>query len=404
MALRKTVRVAIAGLSLLAAGTLAQAESIKIGTLNPVTGPLGPSGTHALQGHVLAVEEINAAGGIKSLGGATLELVNGDSQGNPGTGRTETTRIIDDGAVAVIGAFQSSVTLDASLVAERAGIPFLDPTAVADSLTTRGLKNFLMLTVKSSSGYADQIKFVSELATKLGLEKARVALLYESSDFGQAVAKAQLETIAKHSNLEVVSDIAFEAGSGDLSAQMARVKAANPDILLDASYIVDAIGIARSMARLGMDNVIQVSAGGGIFDPEYLSTLKGIAENKLTLNFWSRDVNPAAVEFTRKYEAKFGTSPTGNSAQSYLATYIVAAALGKAGSSAPAALRDAMLGVTEADVPEQARVMQYGIKFNPQNGYNDAGFALVTQIQDGKHVVVWPDSIAHDKLRLPAKK
>lgn len=404
MALKKVARMAMAGLSLLAAGTLAQAETIKIGTLNPVTGPLGPSGTHALQGHVLAVEEINAAGGIKSLRGATLELVNGDSQGNPGTGRTETTRIIDDGAVAVIGAFQSSVTLDASLVAERAGIPFLNPTAVADSLVTRGLKNFLMLTVKSSSGYADQIKFVSELATKLGLEKARVALLYESSDFGQAVAKAQLETIAKYSNLEVVSDIAFEAGSGDLSAQMARVKAANPDILLDASYIVDAIGIARSMARLGMNNVIQVSAGGGIFDPEYLSTLKDIAENKLTLNFWSRDVNPAAVEFTKKYEAKFGTSPTGNSAQCYLATYIVAAALEKAGSSAPAALRDAMLTVTEADVPEQARVMQYGIKFNPETGYNDAGFALVTQIQDGAHVVVWPDSIAQGQLRLPAKQ
>jgi len=402
MVLRRIVTIALAGSFLFAAG-IAQADSVKIGTLNPVTGPLGTSGTTALQGHLLAVEEINAAGGIRSIGGATLELVNGDSQGNPSTGRTETTRVIDEGAVVVVGAFQSSVTLDASLVAERAGVPFLNPTAVADALTTRGLKNFMMLTVRSSSGYSDQIKFVSELANKLGLEKARIAILNESSDFGQAVAKAQLDAIAKYENLEVVSEVTFEANAGDLSAQMARVKAAEPHILLDASYIVDAIGIARSMERLGMNNVVQVSAGGGIFEPEYLRTLGDIANGKLTLNFWSRNVNPAAVDFTRKYEEKFGASPTGNSAQAYLATYLVAAGLEKAGSADPAALRDAMMAVTETDIPEHARVMQYGIKFNPENGYNDAGFALVTQIQDGEHVVVWPDSAAHTEIVLPAR-
>lgn len=402
MALTRIARIALAGSFLLAAG-IAHAESVKIGTLNPVTGPLGTSGTTALQGHLLAVEEINAAGGIKSLGGATLELVNGDSQGNPSTGRTETTRVIDEGAVVVVGAFQSSVTLDASLVAERAGIPFLNPTAVADALTTRGLKNFLMLTVRSSSGYSDQIKFVSDLATKLGLEKARVAIMHESSDFGQAVAKAQLDSIAKYDNLEVVTEVAFEANAGDLSAQMARVKAAQPDILLDASYIVDAIGIARSMERLGMNNVVQVSAGGGIFEPDYLNTLGDLANGKMTLNFWSRNVNPAAIEFTRNYEAKFGAGPTGNSAQAYLATYLVAAGLEKAGSADPAALRDAMMAVTEADIPEQARVMQYGIKFNPEDGYNDAGFALVTQIQNGEHVVVWPDSVAQTEIVLPSR-
>lgn len=402
MALTRIARIALAGSFLFAAG-MAQAESVKIGTLNPVTGPLGTSGTTALQGHLLAVEEINAAGGIKNMGGATLQLVNGDSQGNPSTGRTETTRVIDEGAVVVVGAFQSSVTLDASLVAERAGVPFLNPTAVADALTTRGLKNFLMLTVRSSSGYSDQIKFVSDLATKLGLEKARIAIMHESSDFGQAVAKAQLDAIATYDNLEVVTEVAFEANAGDLSAQMARVKAAEPDILLDASYIVDAIGIARSMERLGMNNVVQVSAGGGIFEPEYLRTLGDLANGKLTLNFWSRNVNPAAADFTRNYEGKFSASPTGNSAQAYLATYLVAAGLEKAGSADPAALRDAMMAVTEADIPEHARVMQYGIKFNPEDGYNDAGFALVTQIQNGEHVVVWPDSVAHAKIMLPAR-
>jgi len=402
MALTKIARSFLIG-SFLFAATIAHAENVRIGTLNPVTGPLGTSGTTALQGHLIAVEEINAAGGIKSMGGATLELVNGDSQGNPTTGRTETTRIIDEGAVVVVGAFQSSVTLDASLVAERAGIPFLNPTAVADSLTTRGLENFMMLTVRSSSGYSDQIKFVSELATMLGLKKARVAILHESSDFGQAVAKAQIDAISTYDNLEVVTEVVFEANAGNLSAQMARVKAADPDILLDASYIVDAIGIARSMERLGMNDVVQVSAGGGIFEPDYLRTLGDLANGKLTLNFWSRNVNPAAVDFTRKYEEKFGASPTGNSAQAYLATYIVAAGLEKTGSADPAALRDAMMTVTEADIPEHARVMQYGIKFNPDDGYNDAGFGLVTQIQNGKHVVVWPDSVSHAEIVLPSR-
>jgi len=401
--LKKMIRTIVVATACAVMGfaATAQESTVKIGTLNPLTGPLGTSGAYAFRGHEMAVAEINAAGGIKNLDGAMLELVNGDSQGNPSTGRAETTRLIDEGAAIVIGAFQSSVTLDASLVTERAGIPFLDPTAVADSLTTRGLKTFLMMTVKTSTGYADQIAFVAELAESLGIENPKLALLYESSDFGQWVASSQMAAIAKHSNMEIIADISYEANSGDLSSQMARIRSTKPDFLLDTSYIVDAINIARAMARLGMDDVVQVSSGGGIFEEKYTETLGDIANGKFTLNYWSHDVNDAAAAFAVKYSEKYGDSPNGNAAQCYLATYMVAAALEKSGSADPEALLDSLRNLKTEDLPEQALVMQYGVEFNPETGYNDAAFAMATQIQDGKHVLIWPKSIAKSEAVLP---
>lgn len=379
----------------------ASGATIVLGNLNPITGALGTSGAQAMEGHQLAVEEINDAGGIEGLGGATVELLNADSQGDPSVGRSEATRLIDEGAVVIMGAFQSAVTLDASLVAERAQVPFVNPTAVAQSLVTRGLEYFAMTQVASASSYRTQVEFLSELAEEMGLDTARAALLYESTDFGQSVSDAQKEAIAEMDNIEMVADVAFEAG-GDLSSSVAAIEAEDPDFLLDASYQDDAINIARAMARLGMEDVVQVSAGGGIYETAYLETLGELADGKMTVNFWTSEVNDAASAFAANYEERFGEAPTANSAISYLTTYMVAAALDAAGSTDSDAFMDALLGLSMDDIPEHGRVMPYSeISFDPETGYNRTSSIIITQIQDGVHVSVWPDEAATAEMLLP---
>lgn len=377
-------------------------DEILIGSLNPITGPSGKSGTNAFRGHELAVKQINAAGGIKSMDGKKLKLVSGDSQSNPATGRSETTRMIDEGVAVVMGAFESSVTLDASLVAERAGTPFIDPTAVSDALLTRGLKTFIMTQIPSSKAYGLQVEFLPSLIESMGLDKARVALLYDSTAFGQAVSEVQRNGLKEVPNAEIVADVAYQANTNDVASKLAAIKAAKPDILLDSSYVTDAIAIAKNMERLEMDNVVQLSAGGGIWEKAYVDALgPKLIENKLTMNTWSADVTPAGQDFAKEYEAAYGEPPTANAASTYMTTYFFAAALEKAGSTDPEDVLDALRSIDADDLAEPGRVMQYGLKIDPKTGENLDARALITQFQGGTSVTVWPDDSATSKLQLP---
>lgn len=373
-------------------------DTIKVGTIYPITGDLGQSGKAAFQGHELAVQEINEAGGIKSMGGRELELVNGDSRGEPAQGVTESIRVMDEGAVTVIGAFQSAVTLDVSLAVERAGIPFLDSTAVSDELATRGLEHFVMPIMSADTGVKAMIEFVEQLARDVGSNK--VAILSESSDYGQAMVANQEKYIDEGGELEVVEKLTFEAGSGDRSSQVAKIKASGAKIVLGTAYLIDDIAIARAWDRLGMDDVLYVAGGGGTAEPAFLETLGPIANGKIVLNTWASTVNDAASAFAAKFREEFGEEPSANSALTYMSTYFFAAALEAAGSTDADELTDAMKATTDQDMPEHARVMQYPIKIDPATGMNTEAFGVMAQIQDEELVVVWPSENASAQLQL----
>ncbi|MQA88305.1 MAG: ABC transporter substrate-binding protein [Streptosporangiales bacterium] len=125
----------------------AGAEAIRIGALHPLTGALANDGSAMNAAVQMAIEDVNEAGGIQSLGGARLELITADSQGDPEIGQTEAQRMIDEGAVAMIGAFQSAVAINVATLAERSGIPFVIDVAVDDAIITGGVSH--ILTVRS---------------------------------------------------------------------------------------------------------------------------------------------------------------------------------------------------------------------------------------------------------------
>src|SRR5262245_23019216 len=168
-----------------AAGSSAiAADDVKIGILLPLSGPVAPIGQNNRRGHELAIEEINAAGGIKSLGGAKLVMIDGDTQGNPNVGIQETEKLATQGVAAILGAYQSSVTFPVTQITEKNGVPFIDPVAIADTITEgRGFK-FIFKVAPQASWYArDQMKFVQWLGEKSGKPIKRIVLIYEDTLF-----------------------------------------------------------------------------------------------------------------------------------------------------------------------------------------------------------------------------
>src|SRR5450759_5418430 len=119
----------------------AQGAGVKLGILHPVSGALSYSGTQGRLGATLAIEEINAAGGIKALGGAKIEPVLGDAQSTPEGGNAEVEKMNSAGVAAIVGGYASSICLAVSQAAARYDLPYVVDVGVADNIVTRGLKN-----------------------------------------------------------------------------------------------------------------------------------------------------------------------------------------------------------------------------------------------------------------------
>jgi len=207
-------------------------SEIKIGTLYPVSGDLAKLGDQCMSGIKLAVEEINAAGGIKSMDGAKLTLVEADSQGKPDVAISEVERLCQQDQVsAILGTYQSSVALPATQAAERQQTTMLITTAVADDVTDKGYKYIFRICPKASWYAKDQIDFCQALPELGGPTIETVALLHEDTDFGQSTSKGQIQ-YAEEAGLDVVANIAYPASSAVLTTQVSKIKAANPDIVL----------------------------------------------------------------------------------------------------------------------------------------------------------------------------
>ncbi|MBL0916813.1 MAG: ABC transporter substrate-binding protein, partial [Sphingopyxis sp.] len=119
----------------------AQARTVKVGVLHPVTGALAYSGQQCRAGALMAIEDINKAGGIKSLGGARIEAMLGDAQSQPQAGAAEVEKMNEAGVSAVVGAFASAICLATTQAAAKYNLPHIVDVGVADQIVERGLKN-----------------------------------------------------------------------------------------------------------------------------------------------------------------------------------------------------------------------------------------------------------------------
>lgn len=374
-------------------------DSIMIGGVHPMTGGLALDGNQMSAAAQMAVEEINAAGGIEALDGAQLEYVQADSQGQPETGQAEAQRLIERDAVALIGTYQSAVTSTMASLAERSGVPFVIDVAVDDDIITENSRYTFRLQPNATRDGVVGAESLVALAEDAGLELSRVAYLYDETAFGTSIYGAFKER-AEELGLEIVEAITFNPFEvSDMTTELARVGASGADVLLVTGYYDDGILIARNAFDVAPDVEVVMGIASGAFDVPAFPEDAGAAaaENILNVNYHFDQTLPEVQDLLARFEERTGDRMRTSAVLSYQAIQVIAAGLESAGSVERDDLRDA---ISANEVP--ALLTFTGPISFTQEGENANASPSVQQVQDGEIVQVYPEEVAEAEPRFPA--
>jgi len=356
------------------------AADVVIGNILPLSGPVAPIGKVGREIREMAVEEINAAGGIKSMGGAKLKMIYADSRGDPKVAMTEAERLITKDKVACItGAYQSAVTYPSTEVAERYKVPYLVPVSVRDAITERGFKYTFRVAAKASWYARDQINFIKALGERTGLLPKKLAFVYENTDWGTSTAEGW-RPLAKEAGFDVVLDEPYPANAPDLTPVVLKIKRAKPDFILFVSYIADATLLMNTIAEHEVDVMGMISSGGGHSDPKFIPNTGKNSLYHFDACEWEADLNrPGLKETNAKFKERYGYNISPEAANVYASMYVLKDALERAGSADSEKLRDALAKTDYAKGP--GMIVPYEKISFDKSGQNPQAQLVVVQIR-----------------------
>ena len=406
------VLCAVLYLAVVAIGPARAAESVKIGVIYPLTGNAASAGQSAKDAVNLGVAIVNTAhpdlkalplgatAGLPNLGGAKIELDEADHQGNPQVGQQQTLRLItQDHVVAMLGSYHSSVSLVATAVAERQGVPYLVADSVALNITGRGFK----WTFRSGPIASDFAKAYAGFLTDMknaGRKIDKIAIVNENTDYGTSVAASILEA-AKAANINVAAQIPYNANSSDVSAQVIQLKTLQPDVVIFISYTADTILYFRTMKNLDYLPPIIIGDDAGFSDPTFIPNVGDLAQG--AINRSAYDIGkPGSNSYivNEMFKAKYGRDLDDTSARWMQGFLVLADAINRAGSTEPDKIQ-AALQATDLK-PDQLMIGYNGVKFD-STGQNTLASTFLIQLQGKQYVSVWPTNLATGKLELPMK-
>ena len=412
------VRIAVSLLLLALLGpgpaTAEAPKVIKIGAVYPLTGNIASTGLDCRRGAELAVDIINGkydldvplakTEGLPNLGGAKIELVFGDTKGEPKNGIAEVERLVSqDRVVAIIGAYQSSVTKTASQATERLKIPYVCSDSSSPTLTQSGYKYFFRASPHDAMFARDQFNFLKDMEKQKGQKVQSVAVLYENTEFGANVGK-EVVKLAKEYGYNLVAEISYAANATDVTSEVGRLIQAKPDVLMHASYITDAILFTKTFKEMGfLPKMIMTFAG--YIEPAYLPTVKSDGNGFVVRSTFALDLarnKPLVAKVNELFRKKYGTDMSENAARSFTAPFVLADAINRAKTTEAEAVVKA-LEATDFG-PNQVIYPWQGLKFDPKSHQNVHARGILVQIQNQKYVTVWPfESAAADVIwPLPA--
>ncbi len=375
---------------------LAQARPVKIGLLHPVSGGLAYSGGQSRMGAMMAIDEINAAGGIKAMGGAKLEALLGDSQSRPEVGVGEVERMQQEGVSAYVGCFASAIALPATQAAAKYNTPFLIDVGVSDAIVSRGLKNVFRLAPGNGKCVDDAFAGLSEVNKAAGGVAKTAVLVHEDSEFGTSTAKL-LQAKISGIGLEVKEVLPHASPTRDFTNLVLRIKAIKPDIVIMSNYQNEYVLMARTLYQQKVDLAGMFSVLGGGFNYKLVKEQPEVAQYMMDFNHWYNPRNPKSLEMRKRVEAKDSLF-TFEVYCSYNAVKLYASALETAKSADKAAVIAALEASTWSD-----HFMPYGpTKF--VNGQNQGARAALLQASKTDIDVVWPGDFAAVKPVFPRPK
>jgi branched-chain amino acid transport system substrate-binding protein len=387
-------------------------EQVKVGALSPLTGSLATTGADVKNGALFAVDIINneydlamplaSSKGLEGLKGAEVELVFGDTQGVPATGIEEATRLIKDEQVAaLIGCSKSAVAAEVSKVAEDEGVPFLVTDATASSLTQQPHTWFFRTTPHDGMFVQNFFEFLLDLQEDKGIAVWKLGIVHEDSIWGSGTGESEVQ-YAHEYGYPVVERIAYSADATDLTREVQRLKEAQPDVVLQASYVNDAIRYMQTYKDLNFSPNAILANSGGFIDPTFIQVLGDDGDYILTREVWSKDLaatKPLVGTINQMYRERYGMDMNGNSARAFTGMLVLADAINRAGSTEPDAIRNALL---ETDISSAELIMPWdGVTFDPETHQNTRGKGIICQIINREYHTVWPLDLASKELIWP---
>ena len=377
----------------------AQAQKLKVGVLLP------RSGVQALIGQSCQKGADLAPAVIRQVLGVDVELMSADTESNADTARTRAERLIQEGANVLVGAFDSGHTAAIAQVAEQRGIPHIINIAAAPQITEQGYKfvfrNFPTAIDLTRNGLA----LMGEIFRATNTVPRSAVFMHVNDTFGQAMAKGVGAILPRLDFLpfKVLDTIAYDPAAKDLTVEVSKAKAANPDFLMLVCRLNDAIILRREMAKQRWSPMGIISPGSpGLYEEQYTKALGPLAEYAICNTVW---FNPKS-EMTRTVGAAFrknnprdvldfhGT----NVGYTYDAIMIAADAFKRARSTDPKALAEA---IRQTNIPVANRMSLGGpIRFNPK-GQVEGNLSAAIQNLKGRPTVTLPAEFAEAKVVFP---
>jgi branched-chain amino acid transport system substrate-binding protein len=375
---------------------LAQPKPVKIGLVHPVTGGLAYSGGQSRMGAQMAIDEINAAGGIRAMGGAKLEAALGDSQSRPEVGVSEVERLHQEGVSAYVGCFASAIALPATQAAAKYNTPFLIDVGVSDAIVSRGLKNVFRLAPGNGKCVDDAFAGLDGVNKAAGGIAKTAVIVHEDSEFGTSTARL-LQGKLSGIGIEVKEVLKHATPTRDFTNLVLRIKSVRPDIVIMSNYQNEYVLIARTMHQQKVDVMGMFSVLGGGFNYKLVQEQPDVAQYMMDFNHWYSPRNPKAQEMRKRVEANRGLF-TFEVYCSYNSVKLYADALQRAASADKEKVIAALEASTWSD-----HFMPYGAtKF--VNGQNQGGRAVLLQASKTDIDVVFPNEFANVKAVFPRPK
>lgn len=356
----------LAGAGCKKAGPAANSNEIPIGEYASLTGGTASFGQSSHNGTVMAIEEINAAGGVL---GKPLKLYTEDDQSKAGEAATVVRKLISrNDVVAVLGEVASSRSLEAAPICQSNKIPMITPASTNPKVTEIGDYIFRVCFIDPFQGTV-----LSKFASNRGWKNVAV-LTDVKQDYSVGLSHFFREHFTK-SGGTIVSEQSYSSGDKDFKAQLTSIKGANPEAIVVSGYYTE-VGLIASQARqLGI--TVPLLGGDGWDSPSLLEVGGQALEGCFFSNHFSvQDPSPVIQEFVKKYQAKYNAVPDAMAALGYDSAKILADAIQRAGSTENTKLRDAIAATKDF------QAVTGKISLDAQRNANKP--AVILTIKDGK--------------------
>ncbi|TAK82373.1 MAG: amino acid ABC transporter substrate-binding protein [Betaproteobacteria bacterium] len=363
---------AIAGLACVLAVALVPAqaqETIKIGVITDKVGPAKPYAEPITQGVEFGAREINAKGGVL---GRKIELLIEDDQGKPDVSAAMARKLVDSGAAFILSVSLTPATQQAQTVSLATKTPQMTPSNSGDTLTTQIDNPYFWQT-----GPLGSIQIATLLSYAGAKNYKRAALVSDNSDLGQLLARFFKSGLEK-AGIQVVSEELISRGATSADAQMQKVRAANPDVLVSAGVLTaENVLMLKSYRQLGLKMPLLASYNFSV--PVYMSVAKGLLNGVTFVDAYD-PAKPEIKAFEAGYKKAMGREPFNLHGYGYDGIHLVADAIRRAGSTDKEKIKSAMQATNYAGIMG-AKGMRYKFPAGKRTGFDPNG--MVVRLYEG---------------------